>query len=260
MVWSMTSSLRIAEVADRVGISTATVRYYERIGVLPPPDRADNGYRLYNERTVERLGFITRAKQLGCSLEEVSELQTAWEGGECGPIQDRLRRLVADKLAAAQTEIVELITLSAELRQASAALERHRPVGRCDDQCGCVTESDVPYTTAGVALTSKPTNEEVPIICTLSPDRVRHRIDEWNALLGVGLGDGVIRSAIPGGVRVEFASGVDVAELVRLTTAEQECCRFFSFRITIDDRGLALEATAPDDALDLVLAAFGAPS
>jgi MerR family copper efflux transcriptional regulator len=98
----MTNSLRIAEVADRVGISTATVRYYERIGVLPEPRRGDNGYRCYDEHTVERLEFIARAKQLGCTLDEIGELVVAWDGGECGPIQDRLRTVVADKLAAAQ--------------------------------------------------------------------------------------------------------------------------------------------------------------
>ena len=70
----MTATLRISEVADRAGITTATVRYYERVGVLPAAVRSANGYRSYDERTVERLGFIGRAKQLGCTLEEVGEI------------------------------------------------------------------------------------------------------------------------------------------------------------------------------------------
>jgi len=63
-VAGMSTTLRIAEVADRAGITTATVRYYERIGVLPPAPRAGNGYRSYDEHTVERLAFINRAKHL----------------------------------------------------------------------------------------------------------------------------------------------------------------------------------------------------
>ena len=102
--------------------------------------RTPGGYRLYDDHTLDRLAFIARAKQLGCSLEEIAELTTAWEGGRCGPVQDRLRALVADKLATAQSHIVELMTLTAELQRAAAELERHRPEGACDDSCGCVGE------------------------------------------------------------------------------------------------------------------------
>jgi DNA-binding transcriptional MerR regulator len=256
----MTGSLRIAEVADRVGISTATVRYYERIGVLPAPERADNGYRVYDDRTVERLEFVVRAKQLGCTLEEITDLVTAWDGGECGPIQDRLRVLVADKLAAAQTEVVELVALTADLRRAAASLEQHRPTGRCDDRCGCITDTSdsAAGRPTGLAFTAKPmSDDDTPIACTLRTDEVRGRLDDWNALVS---GDGVTRSKIPGGVRLVFGEPIDVAELARLAGAEQDCCRFFSFGIGIDRAGVTLEVTAPDDARDLVHAAFGAPS
>lgn len=255
MVRGMTSSLRIAEVADRVGISTATVRYYERIGVLPAPDRAGNGYRVYDERTVERLEFVARAKQLGCTLEEITDLVTAWDGGECGPIQDRLRSLVVDKLAAAQAEVVALVTLTADLRRAAAALERHRPTGRCDDRCGCITPGD--DHTMGVELTADPGSDDAPIACTLRVDQVSGRLGDWNALVG---GETVTRSEIPGGVRLRFEDEVDVAELARLAMAEQDCCQFFAFRIGIDRAGVTLDVTAPDDARDLVHAAFGAPA
>lgn len=256
-VWGMTNALRIAEVADRAGISTATVRYYERIGVLPQPERADNGYRRYDDRTVERLDFIARAKQLGCSLEEIGDLVVAWDGGECGPIQDRLRRLVADKLATAQAEVVELVTLTAELRRAAAALERHRPVGRCDDECGCITDLAYAAGEVGVELGAKTATGEIPIACTLQPERVAPRLADWNRVVGA---DGIRREAIPGGVRLTFTDPVDVGELATLAAAEHDCCRFFSFRIAIDPTGVALDVTAPDDAADLVHAAFGAPA
>jgi DNA-binding transcriptional MerR regulator len=61
---------------------------------MPAPDRTPSGYRQYDEQVLDRLAFIARAKQLGCSLDEVSELSVAWEGGKCGPVQDRLRTLL----------------------------------------------------------------------------------------------------------------------------------------------------------------------
>lgn len=251
----MTSSLRIAEVADRVGVSTATVRYYERIGVLPQPERAGNGYRLYDDRTVERLEFVARAKRLGCTLDEITDLVVAWDGGECGPVQDRLRDLVADKLTAAKAEVGELVTLTAELRRAAAALERHRPVGRCDDRCGCLTDASAPVATVGVDPGEKPGSDGAPILCTLESDAVPGRLDDWNRVVA----EAVTRTAIPGGVRLTLSEVIDIGEVARLAAAEQDCCRFFTFRITIDRTGVALEVTAPDEALDVVLAAFGAP-
>ncbi len=56
---------------------------------------------MYDPRTLDRVAFIARAKQLGCNLEEIAALTTAWDGGQCGPIQDQLRQLVAEKAAAA---------------------------------------------------------------------------------------------------------------------------------------------------------------
>ena len=128
----MTTGLKIKEVADASGFTAATLRYYEQIGLLPEASRTPAGYRMYDQRTLERLAFIARAKQLGCSLEEIAGLTTAWDGGQCGPIQDRLRQLVAAKIAAAQNQIAELMTFTAELQQAATALERHRPDGACD--------------------------------------------------------------------------------------------------------------------------------
>ena len=138
----MSSGYQIKDVAARSGFSAATLRYYEEIGLLPEPARTPGGYRVYDDRTLARLAFIARAKQLGCSLEEIADLTSAWEGGRCGPVQDRLRTVVADKLVDVQQQMVELITFGAELQEAATALQRHRPEGACDDRCGCV--SDVP--------------------------------------------------------------------------------------------------------------------
>ncbi|MDQ1425729.1 MAG: hypothetical protein QOD72_3227 [Acidimicrobiaceae bacterium] len=88
---------RIAEVARRTGFTTPTLRYYEEIGLMPPARRTEAGYRLYDERAVERLMFIARAKQLGCSLEEITELVRAWDTEDCAPVQHRLRTRVLER-------------------------------------------------------------------------------------------------------------------------------------------------------------------
>jgi hypothetical protein len=58
-------------------------------------------------------------------------------------------------------------------------------------------------------------------------------------------------------VRLEFDAGMAVEDLVRLVAAEQQCCAFFSFTITVDADGVALEVQAPDGATDMVTALFG---
>jgi DNA-binding transcriptional MerR regulator len=132
---------RIQEVSQRSGFSAATLRYYEGIGLVPPAGRTPAGYRVYDDTTLARLAFVARAKQLGCTLDEISELNTAWEGGECGPVQDRLSVLVDDKIQQARTKVAELLTLIADLQVAADNLRRHRPSGPCDDRCGCTTVS-----------------------------------------------------------------------------------------------------------------------
>jgi MerR family Zn(II)-responsive transcriptional regulator of zntA len=66
--------LTIGEVASRLRVSTDTVRYYEKEGLVKPKARTDAGYRLYTEDTVRRLRFIKQAQQCGFSLSEVREL------------------------------------------------------------------------------------------------------------------------------------------------------------------------------------------
>jgi MerR family copper efflux transcriptional regulator len=251
------TTMRIKEVAERSGFSAPTLRYYEEIGLLPAPPRTPSGYRTYDEATLERLAFITRAKQLGCSLEEIADLTTAWAGGRCGPVQDQLRALVAAKLAAAKQQIVELMTLTGELQRSAAALELHRPDGPCDDQCGCVTDTSTttdPPQTFAISLTAKLAAPEVPIACTLGPDSLRGQVEAWQALLA----HAERRTPLEEGVRVELGAGTPVQELVRLVAAEQDCCQFMRFAITVDTRGVGLEVRGPADARQIIESLFGA--
>jgi MerR family transcriptional regulator, copper efflux regulator len=66
--------LSIAQLARRADVGVATIRFYERQGLLPSPPRTASGYRKYPEQMAERLGFIRRAKTLGFTLLEIHEL------------------------------------------------------------------------------------------------------------------------------------------------------------------------------------------
>jgi DNA-binding transcriptional MerR regulator len=68
------STYQIGEVADRVGLSLRTVRYYEEVGLVTPSDRTSGGFRLYTDDDVARLELAKHLKPLGFSLEEMREL------------------------------------------------------------------------------------------------------------------------------------------------------------------------------------------
>ena len=236
-----TTRYRIAEVAERSGYSPPTLRYYEDIGLLPAPERGPNGYRLYDDSTVDRLGFITRAKQLGCSLDEIAGLARVWEAGECAPVQHGLRAAVEAKLTDAQARIAELTQLASDLHRIHAALGTHTPAGPCDAHCGCTSPST--------------SIEAVPVVCTLGAGDVERRVEDWRAVL-VHVRE---RQAIAGGLRLTFGDGAPVAEVARLAAAEQGCCQFFAFVLRIDDRGVTLDVRAPATGQPVLAELFGGP-
>ena len=73
--------MRTSELADRAGVNSETLRYYERRGLVAEPPRTPGGYRDYPPSTVDLLVFIKRAQQLGFTLEEVDELLQLDAGG-----------------------------------------------------------------------------------------------------------------------------------------------------------------------------------
>lgn len=66
--------MKIGELAQRAGVNIQTVRYYERRGLLPEPQRRPSGYREYGPDALDRLRFIKRAQELGFTLAEIGEL------------------------------------------------------------------------------------------------------------------------------------------------------------------------------------------
>jgi MerR family transcriptional regulator, copper efflux regulator len=246
------SSYTIGDVAERSGFSASALRYYEEIGLLEPSGRSGGGYRLYDDRALARLAFIARAKQLGCSLEEITDLASIWGGEQCGPVQRRFHDLVTDKIRTADTQIGELRVFTDQLRRAAEQLAADPIDGPCDADCACTTATAAePMATVPVLIGAKPI--DVPIACTLEFGAMPDRLAEWEAVLA-----GVARRSPlgPSGLRLEFDT-VDITELVRLVVAEQDCCSFFSFALTVDGRGVALEVTAPQGAESILADLFG---
>ncbi len=98
METSSPAALRIGDVAQRVGVNTGTIRYYENIGLLPDPERTAAGYRLYGDDDIERLQFIKSAQRLGIALDEIGEILALRDRGEqpCAYVRQVLRREVTD--------------------------------------------------------------------------------------------------------------------------------------------------------------------
>lgn len=66
--------LQVGEVSRRLGLNPQTLYFYERIGLMPSPQRTAAGYRLYDQPALDRLTFITQAKALGLSLDDIKDL------------------------------------------------------------------------------------------------------------------------------------------------------------------------------------------
>jgi MerR family transcriptional regulator, copper efflux regulator len=111
-------TLKIGQLARRLGLNVRTLRYYEDIGLLPPPSRTEGGYRLYSEADEQRLRFVLQAKQVGLSLEEIGRIL---ELGRHGSACDYVREAVSRHIATIDAQIAELQRLRATLSQLAAA-------------------------------------------------------------------------------------------------------------------------------------------
>ena len=113
---------RIGDLARAAGCPVETIRYYERIGVLPRPERSPGGHRTYGPQHRARLAFVLRGRELGFSLDEIRELLRlgdAHDGG-CAEAEAIARRHLGD--IAARIDDLKRIrrlleTLAAECRK-----------------------------------------------------------------------------------------------------------------------------------------------
>ncbi len=248
--------LSMSELARASGFTSSALRYYERVGLLTPTSRSAGGYRQYDHRAVERLEFIARAKRLGLHLDEITDLVSLWENGPCAPVQERLRELVDEKVASLVAQAEEHARFHAQLVHVRRSLESTEPADRCGPGCGC--DTDWPANAeARISLRAKTPPARAaqpPVACTLAPDAMPGRLDEWQAVLARV----EEREPVPNGIRLGFAPDADLlASLTRVAAKEVECCSFFSFALSLEPGAAWFTITAPADAQPLVAALFG---
>jgi MerR family redox-sensitive transcriptional activator SoxR len=112
----MEAALTIGQLAERVGVNTSAIRYYERIGLLPTPER-EYGQRRYDEAAIRRLQVIDVAKRAGFTLDDARVLLAAGDGSS--PAHEPIRDLARRKLPEVEALIAQAEAMRAWLQTAS---------------------------------------------------------------------------------------------------------------------------------------------
>ena len=122
----------IGELSSQTGVSTQTIRYYERIALLPEPRRAENGYRIYNNADIDRLRFVTRARQLDFSLDDIAEILAFRERNEapCSVVMDVMARQI-DEIDNRITDLIRLREDLAQLHRIGLTMPEDIEMKRC---------------------------------------------------------------------------------------------------------------------------------
>ena len=158
---------RISQAARETGFSASALRFYEQEGIVVP-ERMDNGYRRYDERSLTALRFIARAKRLGLSLEESAELLALLDQESCDPVQARMRELVNHRIDAANDQAADLVAFAAELQRVAHRLATHTPDGPCDDACGCTSDAAVSDAVVSDAVLPSAATTALPVLPPLA--------------------------------------------------------------------------------------------
>lgn len=126
--------MRIGELGQATGVDVETIRYYEKLGLLPRPARALNGYRTYGKAQLERLAFIRHCRALDVPLAEIGRLLdfVAHPDADCGDIN----RLIDAQLARVRARLKSMRALEKQL----AALRARCEAGHTAAECGILHE------------------------------------------------------------------------------------------------------------------------
>lgn len=147
--------VRIAELAAHVGVPVSSVRYYERIGLLPSPARTPAGYRDYDDQAATRLVFIHRSRNMGLTCDQIGDLLPIWDGTDCQAAHTRVSELIDEKRAEIAERIAELSSFSAQLDDARAQLEAAPPPQTCRTDLSCCMPDGPDAETVQVTLLTR---------------------------------------------------------------------------------------------------------
>ena len=121
--------LPIGGLAERIGVKVETIRYYEQVGLLPPPDRSEGNQRRYTRRHLERLAFIKHARDLGFSVDGIRTLLKLSDNPDMAC--DEAHRTAAGHLGEVRAKIAKLKSLEAELERIANSCSGGVPVRDC---------------------------------------------------------------------------------------------------------------------------------
>lgn len=121
--------MRIGELGQTAGVDIETIRYYEKEGLLPAPDRSENGYRVFRAEHVERLAFIRHCRALDISLAEVKRLLDfiAHPEADCGDID----RLIDAQLIKVKARLASMRALEKQLSALKSQCGANHTAGEC---------------------------------------------------------------------------------------------------------------------------------
>lgn len=223
-------TMRISQVAARSGVPATTLRYYEERGLLHP-QRSTNGYRVYEPEVLDRLQFIRAVTQVNLPLEEVADLVQVWESDPCAAVKGRLRLLLEKQLTRVHDGLAEISQVQRDLDGALRHLDELPDRSeRCSPDCAHLPTAIEPE----------------PVACTLGGTARREQVADWHRLL-----EGAPRTRTPHGVRIEMSTD-DLTVAVSLAAAEQECCPFLGFEVTLHGRVFTLAISAPPEGLPMI--------
>ncbi|MEE9524807.1 MAG: MerR family transcriptional regulator [Thermodesulfovibrionales bacterium] len=122
-------TITIGKLAEQAGVNIETIRYYERRGLMPRPERRASGYRQYNPDSAKRIRFIKHAQELGFSLKEIDELLSL-------KLDDRtpcsqVRKHAEEKIADIEIKIKTLQSMKKALTKLTKACIGNGPVSEC---------------------------------------------------------------------------------------------------------------------------------
>ena len=112
-------SLSRGALAQRSGVNAETIRYYEKVSLLPAPDRSEGGHRIYKDSDFERLCFIRRCREMGLSLEEIRGLLSLVDGDQVSC--EQVKHMAENHFLAIRAKISNLKKMERTLHNLAAS-------------------------------------------------------------------------------------------------------------------------------------------
>lgn len=134
----MSNYLTIGKASKLLSVNPRTLRFYEQIGLVRPTSRSENGYRLYSPQDVERLMFVSRAKKLGLTLNEIGSVLSLTEEGLCYSVKTQVGELLSRKISEIDNNIREMEQLKKEFAEFRIYLQEKEPPLTIPAKCSCL--------------------------------------------------------------------------------------------------------------------------